>query len=57
MEDIFASFEFCFFSFLSGILCQVAMLSFVSLHFPIKARWEEFSSGNHSLKPAKSELN
>lgn len=56
MEDVFASFEFCFLSFLSGILCQVSMLSLVSLAFPIKAHWGEFSSGNHFLKLAKSEL-
>lgn len=49
--------NFCFFSFLPGILCQVSMLSFVGLPFPAKAHWEEFSSGNHSLKLVKLELN
>lgn len=57
VEDILASSEFYFFSFLSDILCQVPTLSFVSLHFPLQDPWEEFSLGNHSVKLAKSELN
>lgn len=57
LEGVFASSAFRFFSFLSDILCQVSMLSFVSLHFPLQVPWEDFTSGNHSLKLAKSEIN
>lgn len=56
MKDVFASSEFCFFLFLSGIHCQVSILSFVSLDFPTKACWVEFGFRNRPSKLAISEL-
>lgn len=56
VKDVFASSEFCFFLFLSGIHCQVSILSFVSLDFPTKACWVEFGFRNHPSKLAISEL-